>query len=216
MATFVVGLTGGIGSGKSTVASLFQHSGVPAVDADIVAREVVAPGSDCLQQIRQHFGAQVLTADGELNRSWLREQIFSQPQQKIWLDQLLHPVIREQLLQQLAAVKAPYALLIAPLLLENNLTCYVDRVLIVDIPEQLQLQRTLARDKVSEQQVSAIMSAQISRQDRLKQADDIITNDGTVAELQQQVSRLHQHYLQLAAQKDQARFISKGKEEALR
>lgn len=199
MAAYIVGLTGGIGSGKSTVASLFNNIGISGVDADIVAREVVAPGTPCLTQIQQHFGSQAITSSGELNRKWLRERIFSQPEEKIWLNQLLHPVIRQELLRQLADIKAPYALLIAPLLLESQLNRYTDRVLVVDVPEQIQLQRTLARDNVSEQQVSAIMASQLSRQARLEQADDIIINEGTTAELQQQVTTLHQQYLKLAA-----------------
>lgn len=200
MAAYLVGLTGGIGSGKSTVASLFAQLGIPGVDADIVAREVVAPGAPCLKQIQQHFGSQAISPSGELDRKWLRERIFSQPEEKNWLNQLLHPVIRQELLRQLAAINAPYALLIAPLLLENQLNRYTDRVLVVDVSEQMQLQRTLARDNVSEQQVSAIMASQLSRQARLELADDIIINEGTTAELQQQITTLHQQYLELATQ----------------
>lgn len=200
MSAFIVGLTGGIGSGKTTVANLFHQLGIQSVDADIVAREVVEPGTPCLQCIVEHFGPAILQADGQLNRAALREIIFSQPEQKTWLNNLLHPAIRQQLLQQLAALTSPYALLIAPLLLENGLNHYVQRVLVVDLPERLQIARTLQRDQVSEQQVAAIIATQLPRAERLKRADDVVVNDQTADVLQQQVQALHQFYLQQAEQ----------------
>jgi dephospho-CoA kinase len=199
MATFVVGLTGGIGCGKSTVSQLFVELGVQVVDADIVAREVVQPGSVCLSAIAKHFGDSILLDSGELNRPLLRQRIFTDVAEKAWLDQLLHPAIRQQMLAQLAAITSPYALLVAPLLLENKLNQYVQRVLVIDVPEVLQISRTMRRDSSDEQHVKAIMAAQISRAERLKLADDIITNDGSVAQLAHQVASLHQRYLQLAA-----------------
>lgn len=198
MSRYIVGLTGGIGCGKTTVAELFAKRGVHYVDADIVAREVVMPGTACLNAISQRFGSSVLQADGSLNRAKLRETIFSQSEAKSWLEQLLHPAIRQQLLVQLEALNSPYALLVAPLLLENKLNQYVKRVLVIDLPEPVQLARAMARDNASEQQIRAIMAAQLSRTERLTQADDIISNDSTIAALDSQVEHLHQQYLQLA------------------
>ena len=198
MSAFVVGLTGGIGCGKSTVTELFASHGVQYVDADIVAREVVMPGTACLTAISAHFGANILQSDGQLNRAALRQRVFSNSVDKQWLEQLLHPAIRQALLTQLAALTSPYALLVAPLLLENKLNRYVQRVLVIDLPESLQLQRAMARDNTSEQQIQAIMAAQISRPERLKLADDIIENDSSIADLTPRVAALHQHYLQLA------------------
>lgn len=200
MSRYIVGLTGGIGCGKSTVTALFANLGVQFVDADIVAREVVQPGQPCYQAIVQQFGAEILNSDQSLNRSALRERIFSNAADKQWLEQLLHPAIRQQLVAQLAALTSPYALLVAPLLLENKLQYLVQRVLVIDLPASLQLSRAMARDNASAQQISAIMAAQISRSERLKLADDIITNDSTLAELTPRVAALHQQYLQLAAQ----------------
>lgn len=195
-----MGLTGGIGCGKSTVTALFAKLGVQYVDADIVAREVVQPGTACLAAICQHFGSNIVNQAGELDRAALRQRVFSNAADKAWLEQLLHPAIRQQLLAQLAALTSPYALLVAPLLLENKLQHLVQRVLVIDLAEDLQRQRAMARDNSSEQQINAIMAAQISRTERLQLADDIITNDSSIADLAPQVARLHQHYLQLAAQ----------------
>lgn len=195
-----MGLTGGIGCGKSTVTALFAKLGVQYVDADIVAREVVQPGTACLAAICQHFGNNIVNQAGELDRAALRQRVFSNAADKAWLEQLLHPAIRQQLLTQLAALTSPYALLVAPLLLENKLQHLVQRVLVIDLAEDLQRQRAMARDNSSEQQINAIMAAQISRTGRLQLADDIITNDSSIADLAPQVARLHQQYLQLAAQ----------------
>ena len=199
MSAFVVGLTGGIGCGKSTVTELFASHGVQYVDADIVAREVVMPGTPCLAAISAHFGADILQPNGGLNRASLRQRVFSNSADKLWLEQLLHPAIRQELLTQLAALTSPYALLVAPLLLENKLNRYVQRVLVIDLPETLQLKRAMARDNANEQQIKAIMAAQISRPQRLELADDILKNDSSIADLTPRVAALHQHYLQLAA-----------------
>lgn len=198
MANFIVGVTGGIGCGKTTLMQCFAALGVQAVDADIVAREVVLPGTPCLNAIQQHFGSAILLENGELNRAALRQRVFSNSADKAWLEQLLHPAIRQALLQQLAQLTSPYALLVAPLLLENGLNAYVNRVLVIDLPEPLQLQRAMTRDNAGEQQIKAIMAAQLSRQDRLARADDIINNDASMAALQAQVERLHPFYLQQA------------------
>ena len=199
MADFIVGLTGGIGSGKSTVATLFADNGIALVDADVVARQVVAPGSPALAAIAEHFGPTVLQADGQLNRAALRLQVFSDEAARQWLNQLLHPLIREQMQQQLAAATSPYVLWVVPLLLENGLNQDCDRVLVVDAPADTQRQRVLARDASAD--ADAIMARQLSRRERLAAADDIIDNSGTPDALAEQVDVLHQRYLSLAAQK---------------
>lgn len=202
MSTFIVGLTGGIGSGKTTVSQQFEALGIQVVDADIVAREVVAVGSPLLAQIAALFGTQILQADGSLNRGALRELIFQDEQKKQQLNQLLHPVIREQMLQQLKRAQSPYVILSAPLLLENGLDQFCQRVLVVDVSEATQLHRTSARDQVSVAQVNAILKAQLSRAERLEKADDVIDNDGSKAQLNAQIETLHSRYLALAAQAD--------------
>lgn len=199
MANYIVGLTGGIGCGKTTVSNLFQAYGVPVIDADIVARQVVAPDSPCLNAITEHFGPDILLENGELNRSLLRQKVFSNNEDKTWLNNLLHPAIRQRLLTELAEVQSSYAILVAPLLLENGLEQYVQRVLVIDVPESVQIARTLTRDNTSEQQVKAIIAAQLPRQERLKRADDIIINDSSVADLASKVAALHQQYMQMAA-----------------
>ena len=198
MSRYTVGLTGGIGCGKSTVTALFAKLGVQHVDADIVAREVVMPGTPCFKAICDQFGSSVLTDSGILDRAALRQSVFTNNTDKLWLEQLLHPAIRTELLLQLAALSSPYVLLVAPLLLENALDKYVNRVLVIDLPETMQLQRAMARDNANQQQIQAIMAAQITRAARLERADDIINNDSTVAALQAQVNRLHRFYLQQA------------------
>lgn len=198
MANFIVGLTGGIGSGKTTVANLFAEQGIVLVDADIIAREVVAKGSDGLRQIGDKFGPQMLTPEGHLNRAALREQIFHYPQDREWLNALLHPMIRTRMLQQIAAASSPYVIMVVPLLFENGLDKLVHRTLVVDISPKLQLQRTIERDKVSKEQVQNIINSQSDRQTRLDKADDVIDNQGDVTALQSQVLALHNKYLQLA------------------
>jgi len=201
MSGYVVGLTGGIGSGKTTVANLFHDLGVQSVDADLVAREVVMPGEPALASIAQHFGADILQHDGQLDRAALRARIFANKAEKQWLNQLLHPLIRQRMLQQLAACTSDYALLIAPLLLENNLQIYADRVLVVDVPEELQLSRTMQRDQVPAEQVQNILNSQISRPERLRLADDVVLNTVPVFALQSQIQQLHSRYQQFAKEK---------------
>lgn len=199
---FVVGLTGGIASGKTTVADLFQqHFCVDIVDADIVARQVVEPGTPGLTAIADHFGPAILNNDGTLNRARLRELIFSQPEQKQWLNSLLHPMIRAEMQRQLAAVRSPYALLVVPLLVENNLQAMTDRILVVDVSPETQIRRTMARDQVSQKQAEAILAAQAGRKERLALADDVILNDDSNQELLSQVTRLHHEYLRLSAER---------------
>lgn len=201
MSTFIVGLTGGIGCGKSTIAAIFADFGVEVVDADIVAREVVAPQTPALASIAAHFGKQFITSEGELDRACLRDQIFSHPEDKQWLNALLHPLIRESLLTQLTSARSTYCLLVAPLLIENNLTTVVDRVLVIDVDEATQITRTTKRDHNTKAQVQRIIASQISRAGRLQAADDIIDNrDTDLEKIRAQVATLHQKYCRLAAQ----------------
>lgn len=196
--TVVIGLTGGIGSGKTTVANLFGDYGIDLIDADIIARDVVAIGSRGLCRIIEKFGNSILLNDGNLDRSQLRAAIFSDPHLKNWLNQLLHPLIREQMLADIDRATSPYCLLIVPLMVENNLQTLTDRLLVVDVDQQTQIMRTQQRDNVSLEQIKNILAAQASRQQRLDAADDIICNNGDNQALLTQVAQLHQHYLALA------------------
>lgn len=190
----VVGLTGGIGSGKSTVADLFAGLGVPVIDTDIIARELVAPGQPALQQIVEQFGDDILLESGELDRGQLAEITFHDSRQRHTLESILHPPIRQEMQRQLEAQQAPYALVIIPLLAETGQTDQVDRVLVVDCPEQQQITRVQARDQRPPQQIRAIIDSQVSRQQRLDIADDVILNNGDLHELEQQVLQLHHKY----------------------
>ncbi|HIF9313800.1 TPA: dephospho-CoA kinase [Photobacterium damselae] len=196
--SFVVGLTGGIGSGKTTVANLFARYGVDLIDADIIARDVVAPNSAGLAAIIDKFGADITLENGELDRAQLRQLIFSKPELKEWLNQLLHPMIRQQMLAQIQASTSPYCLLIVPLMVENNLQALTQRLLVVDVDEQVQIQRTQQRDKVPLEQVKKILASQASRSERLAVADDVITNNDDEQALYPQVEKLHQYYLALS------------------
>ncbi|CAK1738589.1 dephospho-CoA kinase [Vibrio crassostreae] len=196
----IIGLSGGIASGKTTVANLFnEHFNIDIVDADIVAREVVALGSDGLKQITEHFGESILLEDGTLNRSRLRELIFSNPKEKQWLNDLLHPMIREKIDSDLSKITSPYGLLVAPLLVENQMQGMTDRVLIVDVPAEVQIERTMSRDNVSREQVASILKSQASREQRLAVADDVIKNHTKNQELLPQITDLHQKYLAISA-----------------
>lgn len=202
--TYVVGLTGGIGSGKSTIADEFAALGVPIIDADIVAREVVAKGSPLLAEIATHFGVEILNKDGELNRAKLRQIVFNQPEEKTWLNNLLHPAIRNEMLKQLDEVNFPYALWVVPLLIENKLTEFCQRILVVDVSPEIQLERTLKRDKSNLDTIKNIIQSQVSRAERLSYADDIIENNLPLNEnlknIQQQVQKLHADYLIFATE----------------
>ena len=194
---WILGLTGGIGSGKSAAAEHFAALGVHVVDADHAARWVVEPGRPALSQIAEHFGEQVLQADGQLNRGALRALIFSDPEQRRWLEALLHPLIREEIADNLAQAQSPYAILVSPLLIESGQYTTTQRVLVIDVPQALQIQRTLKRDNTSEEQVHAILKVQASREDRLRHADDVLTNDRDLEALKTEVERLHDFYLTL-------------------
>ena len=195
---YIVGLTGGIGSGKSTVAHLFAKLGADIIDADQVARDVVATGSPALQQIAGHFGPDILNPDQSLNRPALRQIIFEDPAEKRWLEQLLHPLIRQQIRERAQNASGPYAIIMAPLLLENGGYDFVDRILVVDLPEALQVARASRRDISDSKNIEAIMATQLGRQERLARADDVIDNSGPEKELMTQVQTLHDFYREQA------------------
>lgn len=197
MKPWVLGLTGGIGSGKSAVAEAFGELGVHWVDADHAARWVVEPGRPALAQIAQHFGEGVLAADGSLDRGALRGLVFQDPEQRKWLEQLLHPLIKQEVAEHLARGLSPYAIMVSPLLIESGQYRRTDRVLVVDVPEELQVQRASQRDKAGEEQIRAILKAQASREERLRHADDVLLNDRDMGWLRAEVERLHNFYLTL-------------------
>jgi dephospho-CoA kinase len=198
MSALVIGLTGGIGSGKTTISDHFQTLGAKVIDADVIARQVVAKGSPALNAIAEYFGVDYLLEDGQLNRTILRSRIFSNEVDKKWLSDLLHPLIRAEIVKQTSAAKSPYCVLVAPLLIENHLLMLVNRVLVVDISEDTQLARTLRRDTSSEQEIKAIIASQTTRSTRLKHADDIINNDNlALSEVKVIVSKLNNKYLAL-------------------
>ena len=192
----IIGLTGGIGSGKTTVSDQLQALGATIVDADIIAREIVAPGSIALNAITQRYGIDILLADGQLNRAKLRGIIFQSETDKEWLNQLTHPLIRKGIEEAISAPCQTYVVLVAPLLLENGLDKLVDRVVVVDATEEQQVQRTSNRDKRDDDEVKAIIASQISRTERLSKADDIIDNSSKdLGAVQNAVKRLHKKYL---------------------
>ncbi|WP_439531311.1 dephospho-CoA kinase [Marinobacter adhaerens] len=193
----IAGLTGGIGSGKSTIARLFGELGVHWVDADDVARQVVEPGTPALKRISEHFGKDILTSDGALDRAQLRAIVFQEPEERVWLESLLHPIIREELIRQLNPenYQLPYVLLVSPLLLETDQHELVDRIIVIDVPKDVQLERTMARDTNSREQVERIIAAQMSREDRLARADEVIDNDRPLDDVSRQVRELHERLL---------------------
>ena len=192
--TLVVGLTGGIGSGKTTVANGFSALGVPVIDADQLARELVEPGQPALAEIISIFGSEAITADGRLDRDYLRQRIFTDPARKLQLEAILHPKIRQRIRALLADIRTPYSIVVIPLLLEARQTDLVDRILVVDSPEKEQLTRVAARDGLSDNAVMAIIKTQTDRNTRLAAADDIIVNDRTISRLSGQIQKLHRHY----------------------
>ncbi len=205
MANFIVGLTGGIGSGKTAVSDRFAEHGIKVVDADVISREVVEPGSTALNEIATHFGQGILLPDGTLDRAQLRQKIFHSAEEKQWLEQLLHPLIATETLRQLDAADGPYVIYVSPLLVEGGQKALCDRLLVVDVSEATQLQRTMQRDNNDEAQVKRIIASQASRQERLAQADDVIENSAGLAELLQQADALHSRYIALAAEKPAAK-----------
>ncbi|MBA4713938.1 MULTISPECIES: dephospho-CoA kinase [Citrobacter] len=203
---YTVALTGGIGSGKSTVANAFADLGINVIDADIIARQVVERGMPALQAIAEHFGSDVIAADGSLQRRILRERIFSDPDEKKWLNALLHPLIQQETQRQFQQATSPYLLWVVPLLVENALYKKADRVLVVDVTPETQLRRTMQRDDVTREHVEHILAAQATREARLAVADDVIDNNDTPDAIVSDVARLHALYLQFASQ-----FVSQEK-----
>ena len=192
---YIVALSGGIASGKSTIANLFAQLGVPIIDADVIARQVVEIGTDAYKVIVKHFSQEILLPNNEIDRSQLRDIIFNNDHERLWLNNLLHPIIQEQTQIQIAQQTAAYVIWVVPLLVENNLHNLADRVLMVDTPEQLQLERLIQRDNIDESLAKKMISSQISSQKRLTYADDIIVNNGDLTSLTAQVNKLHQQYL---------------------
>ncbi|OCG42315.1 dephospho-CoA kinase [Gilliamella sp. Bif1-4] len=192
---YVVTLSGGIASGKSTIADLFAKLGVPIVDADIIARQVVQAGSYAFNQIVKHFSQEILLTNGELDRSQLREIIFNNDHERLWLNDLLHPIIQQETQKQIAMQSTTYLIWVVPLLIENNLHIWADRVLIIDTSLSLQLERLVKRDNISESLAKKMIQSQVSLKKRLSYADDIIVNDGNLLSLTTQVNLLHQQYL---------------------
>ena len=197
----IVGLTGGIGSGKSEVSRRFEALGIDVIDADVIAREVVSVGKPALTEIANHFGVQILNEDKTLNRSKLRELIFDHQDEKSWLEKLLHPLIRADIVNQLNHSKSVYKILSSPLLLETNQHEMVDRILVVDADEELQISRAMRRDAKNQGQIEKIIASQINRSERCAKADDIISNHGDLADIDQQVKDLHNFYLNLMQHK---------------
>jgi dephospho-CoA kinase len=194
-----VALTGGIASGKSTVAALFAGLGVPVIDLDQIAREVVAPGSELLAKVLAHFGPAVRSADGTLDRAALRELVFRDPVARRELEALLHPAIRARAAERSARAGGPYQIIVIPLLAESGSAAEYDRVLVVDCPEELQRQRLAQRDRAGSTLVAAALAAQATRGERLRLATDVIRNDGAPEALSARVQELHAQFLQLAA-----------------
>lgn len=191
----LVGLTGGIGSGKSAAADRFAEWDIDVVDADLASRAVVEPGMPALQKITEHFGEQLLQADGSLDRAELRKIVFANVEERKWLQGLLHPLISQYLQVQIAESSSPYCLLVNPLLLESGQGSWCDEVVVVDVSEEVQISRTMARDDNSRSQVEAIVAAQLKREDRLAQASRTLINDGDLAHLYRQVDALHRTLL---------------------
>jgi len=196
----IVGLTGGIGSGKSEVSRRFENLGIDVIDADVIARDVVSIGKPALNKIAEHFGQQILNTDKTLNRGKLRELIFNNQSEKKWLEDLLHPLVRTEIISQLNKSKSAYQILSSPLLLETSQQDIVDRILVVDADESLQISRAMQRDANNPDQIKKIMSTQMDRSKRCAKADDIISNHGDLDELDAQVKQLHSFYVNLIQQ----------------
>ncbi|MCF3127411.1 dephospho-CoA kinase [Acinetobacter soli] len=192
---YIVGLTGGIGSGKSAASQWFEHQDIDVVDADVVAREVVQPGQPALEKIAQHFGDWVLQADGQLDRRALRDYIFQHPEARQQLEAITHPIIRQSILSQLQQAQSAYVILVSPLLFETGQDRMTHRNLLVDVSEATQLKRASQRDTQSTEQIQKIIATQMPRSEKLKRADDVVHNEGTLDELYEQLMRLHTDYL---------------------
>ncbi|MGP1960016.1 MAG: dephospho-CoA kinase [Arsenophonus sp. NC-TX2-MAG3] len=196
--SYIIALTGGAGSGKSTVSDKFASLGVPIIDVDIISRQIVMPNTYALNMIKQYFGSIILNNDGSLNRTKLRKKIFSNSKEKNWLNNLLHPLIHQETQRQLALVNYPYVVWVIPLLIENNLEHLANRVLIIDATPEEQIVRIIKRDKINQQEAKNILSNQVSQRRRLQKANDIINNHDNNLTLNKTIAKLHKKYLQLA------------------
>jgi dephospho-CoA kinase len=197
-ATLRIALTGGIGSGKSTVASIFEELGVPIIDSDVISRNIVKPNNACLDRIINEFGPEILTAEGSLDRDKLRNIIFNNDIAKTKLEEILHPVIYQEIDEQILAVDYPYCLIVVPLLIETQATDRFDRILLIDTDENKQVKRATNRDNTSSQLVEKIIKKQANRKQRLKYADDVIDNNVNIEKLRETVLELHYEYLELS------------------
>ena len=193
----IIGLTGGIGSGKSVASDKFKSLGITVVDADVASRTVVEPGKPALKEIEDHFSSAIITAEGKLDRNKLREIIATDPEERKWLESVLHPKIGEQITKEISESTSVYTLFVAPLLLETNSQERCARVVVVDVPKEVQIRRTAKRDKVSPNQVEQMVAVQMEREKRLKKADDVLLNSGTIEDLEKQVEELHKKYMQM-------------------
>jgi dephospho-CoA kinase len=196
---FIVGVTGGIGSGKSAVTERFEEHGITVVDADLASRVIVQPGKPALKKIAAHFGQEILLQDGSLDRASLRQQVFAKESERKWLEALTHPLISEEIVAQLAASRSPFTILSSPLLLETSQKHLAQRIVVVDAPEAIQLSRAMARDGNDEAQVRRIMAAQMGREERLSHAHFVIDNAGSLEDLDKTVAKMLPELLHLAA-----------------
>ncbi len=196
MSKFVVAVTGGIGSGKTAVSDRFSNLGIDVIDLDTASRVVVEPGTLALSEISNHFGDRVVGSDGHLDRKALRQQVFDNPTERRWLEKLLHPLINEWTLRQLQAVQSIYAMVVNPLLRTRG--GYVNRILVVDTAVEVQIERTMERDKIARKEAQAIVDSQLDRAGRLALADDVIQNEGSLLKLNNKVRKLHRHYVEMA------------------
>lgn len=196
----IIGLTGGIGSGKTSASDYFASKGITIVDADLVSRLVVEPGQSALQKIAEHFGEHILNASGALDRAALRKIVFETPEKRLWLEALLHPLIAQEIQRQLQASQSAYTILVSPILFESGQHLYTQRSLVIDAPEELQISRTAERDHTDAASVKAIMKAQTQRAVRREKADDVLINEGTREDLYKKIDELHNTYLKLAKQ----------------
>lgn len=192
-----IGLTGGLGSGKSTVANLFAAKGIPIIDADQISHELVKPGTHLLNEIANHFGATILTADGRLDRAQVRERIFNHLEEKAWLEELLHPALKTALLTATHQVKGPYCIIDIPLLVETGPYPWLDRICVVDCPEALQIERVQTRSGLTPDEIQSVLKTQAPRAVRLAAADDLIDNSGSLESLGGKINQLHEFYLKL-------------------
>ena len=198
---FVLGITGGIGSGKTAVTDIFSEFNIDVIDADIASRKAVEKGSSCLEEIENHFGSEMILEDGNLDRQKLREVIFDKEEEKDWLEKLLHPQILKIINSEIAESKTIYTILVSPLLFETGQNKLCSRTLLVDVEEQLQISRASKRDNVSEEQIKNIIEAQMSRSDKISLANDIVTNNGSLEDLKKEIISLHNNYLKLSNKK---------------